>query len=135
MKKHLIAASVSSIVLVLFAYLCLIIMPNLPESIVEDYFKPSFTNDENRNLLYFIQPIVLAFALSWFWTRFKESFAGNWMLKGLELGLVYALIASLPAMILLYSAIDVTAVTVGTWLLYSFAQATIAGEISARIDP
>ncbi|QGW27798.1 hypothetical protein [Phnomibacter ginsenosidimutans] len=135
MKKHLIAATVSSIALVLFAYLCLIIMPNLPESIVEDYFSPSFVNDESRNLLYFVQPIVLSFALSWFWTRFKDSFAGNWMLKGLELGLVYALIASLPAMILLYSAIDVTAMTVGTWLLYSFAQATIAGEISARIDP
>lgn len=135
MKKHLIAATVSSIALVLFAYLCLIIMPNLPSSVVEDYFSPSFVNDESRNLLYFVQPIVLAFALSWFWTRFKESFAGNWMLKGLELGVVYALIASLPAMILLYSAIDVTAMTVATWLLYSFAQATIAGEISARIDP
>jgi hypothetical protein len=134
MKKHLIAATVSSIVLVLFAYLCLIIMPNLPESFVEDYFSPSFVNDENRNLLYFVQPIVLAFGLSWFWTRFKGSFAGNWVLKGLELGVVYVLIASLPAMILLYSAIDVSATTVGTWLLYSFAQATIAGEISARID-
>lgn len=135
MKKHLIAAVITSIVLVIFAYVCLIIMPKLPSSLVEDYFKPSFVNDENRNMLYFVQPVVLGFALSWFWTRFKDSFAGNWVLKGLELGMVYAVIASLPAMILLFSAIDVSAATVGTWLLYSFAQATIAGEISARIDP
>ncbi|MCU0396294.1 MAG: hypothetical protein MUF29_10315, partial [Chitinophagaceae bacterium] len=83
----------------------------------------------------FVQPVVLAFALSWFWTRFKDSFAGNWMLKGLELGLVYVLIASLPAMILIYSWMNVSVATIGSWLLYSFAQATIAGEISARIDP
>jgi hypothetical protein len=135
MKKHLIAAAVSSIVLLVFAYLCLMIMPNLPESMVEDYFSPSFVNDESRNLFYFVQPVVLAFALSWFWTRFKDSFAGNWMLKGLELGLVYVLIASLPAMILIYSWMNVSVATIGSWLLYSFAQATIAGEISARIDP
>lgn len=135
MKKHLIAAAISSIALLVFAFLCLFIMPKLPESMLEDYFKPAFVNDESRNLFYFVQPVVLAFALSWFWTRFKDSFAGNWMLKGLELGVVYALIASLPAMILLFSAIDVSMATIGTWLLYSFAQATIAGEISARIDP
>lgn len=135
MKKHLIAAAVTSIVLLVFAYLCLLIMPNLPEAMLEDYFSPAFVNDENRNLFYFVQPVVLAFALSWFWTRFKDSFAGNWALKGLELGVVYVLVASLPAMILLFSAINVSAATVGTWLLYSFAQATIAGEISARIDP
>jgi hypothetical protein len=135
MKKHLIAAAVTSIVLLVFAYLCLLIMPKLPESMLEDYFSPAFVNDENRNLFYFVQPVVLAFALSWFWTRFKDSFAGNWALKGLELGVVYVLVASLPAMILLFSAINVSATTVGTWLLYSFAQATIAGEISARIDP
>jgi hypothetical protein len=135
MKKHLIAAAVTSIVLLVFAYLCLLIMPKLPEAMLEDYFSPAFVNDENRNLFYFVQPVVLAFALSWFWTRFKDSFAGNWALKGLELGVVYVLVASLPAMILLFSAINVSAATVGTWLLYSFAQATIAGEISARIDP
>lgn len=135
MKKHLIAAAVSSIALLVFAYLCLLIMPKLPPSMIEDYFKPAFVNDESRNMFYFVQPVVLAFALSWFWTRFKDSFGGNWVLKGLELGVVYALVATLPAMILLLSAIDVTLGTIGTWLLYSFAQATIAGEISARIDP
>jgi hypothetical protein len=135
MKKHLIAAAVTSIVLLVFAYLCLLIMPKLPDAMLEDYFSPAFVNDENRNLFYFVQPVVLAFALSWFWTRFKESFAGNWALKGLELGVVYVLVASLPAMILLFSAINVSAATIGTWLLYNFAQATIVGEISARIDP
>jgi hypothetical protein len=48
---------------------------------------------------------------------------------------VYALIATLPAMILLFSAIDIPLKTVGTWFLYGFMQAFIVGEISARIDP
>lgn len=135
MKKHLIAASVTSVVLVVFAYFCLRLMPILLPTMVEDYFSPAFVNDATRNALYFVQPVVLAFGLSWFWTRFKDSFAGNWALKGLELGVVYVLIATIPAMILLYSAINVSAQTVGTWMLYGFLQASIAGEISARIDP
>lgn len=135
MKKHLLAAGVSGIVLLVFAYACLLLMPVLLPSLVEDYFSPAFVNEESRNLLYFVQPFILALGLSWFWNRFKGSFKGNWVLKGVELGLVYVAIATLPAMILVYSAIDISLQTVLTWLAYGFLQAFIVGEISARIDP
>ena len=135
MKKHLIAAGVSGVVLLAFAFGCLLLLPRLAPSLAEEYFGPIFSNDPSRNLLFFIQPFVLALGISWFWTRFKGSFRGIWMLNGLELGLVYVAMATLPAMMLIFSAISISLSTVLTWLVYGFLQATISGEIAARLDP
>jgi hypothetical protein len=46
---------------------------------------------------------------------------------------VYLIIATLPIMVLLFSAIDVSLTVIGTWLLYGFLQGTIAGLIFARM--
>ncbi len=135
MKKHLIAAAVSSVALLVFAYVGLLLLPKLPPAMIEDYFSETFTPEKSRNIFFYVQPIVLAFSLAWFWNRFKTSFRGNWILKGLELAFVYSLIATLPAMILSYSAINVTLPTISTWFAYCFFQSFIVGEISARIDP
>lgn len=135
MKKHLIAASVSGVVLLAFAFVCLLLLPRLAPALAEEYFGPIFTNAPSRNMLFFIQPFVLALGISWFYTKFKGSFRGTWMLKGLEMGVVYVAIATLPAMMLIFSAISISLSTVLTWLLYGFLQATIAGEIDARLNP
>ncbi len=54
-------------------------------------------------------------------------------MQGIEMALIYAAIATLPSLIILYSAIDVTLLTVASWLLYGFFQALIAGIIFSRM--
>jgi hypothetical protein len=76
---------------------------------------------------------VLAFALAWFWNRFKDLFVGNLFFRGLEFGFVYAIIATIPIMVLIFSAIDVSLAVIGSWVLYGFLQGTIAGLIFARL--
>jgi hypothetical protein len=133
MKKVLTSGLVASLVLLAFAYLCLQLMPILLLSVSFEYFNPVFINDPFRNAFYFLHPIVLAFALAWFWNRFKGIFVGNLIARGLEFGFVYLIIATLPIMVLLFSAIDVSLTVIGTWLLYGFLQGTIAGLIFARM--
>ncbi|MFN4285403.1 MAG: hypothetical protein ACK4E8_05505 [Lacibacter sp.] len=133
MKKILVPGVLLSAVLLVFAFLCLWMMPMLLPQIAEEYYNPAFVNDPARNAWYYVQPVVLAFGLSWFWSRFKQQLTGNWFFQGLEMGLIYLVIATVPAMILTYSAIDVTLHVIGTWILYGFLQATIAGLICARL--
>ncbi|WP_235884403.1 hypothetical protein [Pedobacter hiemivivus] len=78
---------------------------------------------------------VISFALSWFWDRFKGLFNGAFILRGLEFGSVYALVALLPVMWITFSAMDITALMVLSWFLYGFAQAIIAGILFAKFNP
>lgn len=133
MNKILTSGLVAALLLLAFAYLSLMLMPILLPYLAEEYYKPVFVNDETRNLLYFVHPVVLAFALAWFWNRFKELFVGNLFFRGLEFGLVYAIIATIPIMVLIFSAIDVSLGVIGSWILYGFLQGTIAGLVFARL--
>ncbi len=133
MNKILTSGLVAALLLLAFAYLSLMLMPILLPYLAEEYYKPVFVNDETRNLLYFVHPVVLAFALSWFWNRFKDLFVGNLFFRGLEFGFVYAIIATIPIMVLIFSAIDVSLAVIGSWVLYGFLQGTIAGLIFARL--
>lgn len=133
MKKVLVPGILLSVVLLLFAFLCLWLMPIVLPKVAEEYYNPSFVNDPARNAWYYVQPVVLAFGLSWFWSRFKQVLTGNWFFQGLEMGLIYLVIATIPAMVLTFSAIDVSLQVIGTWILYGFLQATLAGLIFARL--
>ncbi|MFY7879168.1 MAG: hypothetical protein ACOVP6_03805 [Lacibacter sp.] len=133
MNKILTSGLVAALLLLAFAYLSLMLMPILLPYLAEEYYKPVFVNDETRNLLYFVHPVVLAFALAWFWNRFKDLFVGNLFFRGLEFGFVYAIIATIPIMVLIFSAIDVSLAVIGSWVLYGFLQGTIAGLIFARL--
>jgi hypothetical protein len=108
-------------------------MPILLPKVAEEYYNPAFVNDETRNMLYYLHPVVLAFGLAWFWNRFKSLLKGNALMQGIEMALIYAAIATMPSLLILYSAIDVTLLTVGSWLLYGFFQALIAGIIFSRM--
>jgi hypothetical protein len=74
-------------------------------------------------------------ALSWFWERFKGLFKGFFIIRGLEFGFVYAMVALVPVMWITFSALDVTVLMVITWLIYGFVQAVIAGIIFAIMNP
>lgn len=133
MKKIISSGFVVSLVLLAFAYLCLLVMPILLPKVAEEYYNPAFVNDESRNLLYYVHPIVLAFGLAWFWNRFKSLLKGNALMQGIEMALIYVAIATVPSLLITYSAIDVSLITVGSWLLYGFFQALIAGIIFSRM--
>jgi hypothetical protein len=133
MNKILRSGLVASVVLLAFAYICLLIMPVLLPKVAEEYYNPAFVNDESRNMLYYVHPVVLAFGLAWFWNRFKSLLKGNALMQGIEMALIYAAIATLPSLIILYSAINVSLLTVGSWLLYGFFQALIAGVIFSKM--
>lgn len=133
MNKIIRAGIVAAFILLLLAYASIELLPLILPALAEEYYKPVFVNNTIRNLFYFVHPVVLAFALAWFWNRFKGLLNGNWLIQGLEMGLIYLIVAILPSMIIIYSAIDVTLVTVLTWLFYGFVQGTIAGFVFARM--
>jgi len=133
MKKIISSGFVVSLVLLAFAYLCLLVMPILLPKVAEEYYNPAFVNDESRNLLYYVHPIVLAFGLAWFWNRFKSLLKGNALMQGIEMALIYVAIATIPSLLITYSAIDVSLLTISSWLLYGFLQAIIAGIIFSRM--
>ncbi len=133
MNKILSAGAIAAAVLLALAFLSIKVLPIVMPAVAEEYYKPVFINDETRNLFYFVHPVILAFALSWFWNRFKGVLNGNWLMQALEMGFIYLIVATLPAMIIIYSAIDVSLITIGTWLLYGFIQGTVAGVVFARM--
>ena len=133
MKKIISSGFVVSLVLLAFAYLCLLVMPILLPKVAEEYYSPAFVNDESRNLLYYVHPVVLAFGLAWFWNRFKSLLKGNALMQGIEMALIYVAIATIPSLLITFSAIDVSFLTIISWLVYGFFQALIAGIIFSRM--
>lgn len=133
MNKIITAGLVAAVALLALAFLSIKLLPFVMPAVAEEYYKPVFVNDETRNLFYFVHPVVLAFALSWFWNRFKGVLNGNWLLQALEMGFIYLIVATLPAMLIIYSAIDVSLTTIGTWLVYGFVQGAIAGIVFSRM--
>lgn len=133
MKKIISSGFVASLVLLAFAYLCLLVMPILLPKVAEEYYSPAFVNDESRNLLYYVHPVILAFGLAWFWNRFKKLLKGNALMQGIEMALIYVAIATIPSLLITFSAIDVSFLTIISWLVYGFFQALIAGIIFSRM--
>lgn len=111
-------------------YLTILVFPG----VAEQYYNPVFRSGGERNMLFYLHPFILGLALAWFWERFKGQFSGSFLFRGLELGLVYAVVAILPAMWITFSAIDVSLTMVVTWLLYGFVQASVAGVIFAKLN-
>lgn len=103
--------------------------------LAEEYYNPVFRSGGSRDGLFYIHPFIVGMALSWFWDRFKAQFAGPGWLKGLEIGLVYGMVAMVPTMWMTFSAIDVSLLMVLTWLTYGVIQAMVAGLILARLNP
>jgi hypothetical protein len=101
-----------------------------------DYLSPVFNSGGgDRYFFFYSHPFVLALALSWFWERFKSLFEGVFILRGLEFGLIYAVVALLPLLWITYGAWDVSFLMIGTWWLYGLFQASVAGIVFAKLNP
>lgn len=135
MKLITIKMLVAGIILLVISYLALFLMVNLVPSLAEQYYDPMFSFEGSKSWLFFIHPFIISFALAWFWKRFKELFHGSRWWRGTEVGLFYGLIAVVPSMWMIYSALNISLPMVITWAIYGVLQAVIAGIISAHINP
>lgn len=105
----------------------------LPDMAME-YFGPAFISEMQRNLLYYIHPFIIGIGLSWLWHRLRIGAGGAVFVNSLKFGLAYAAVATLPYMLLIYSAIDVSLPVVITWLLFGYAEAVIASLVLYRLN-
>ena len=135
MKKFLIKGFIAGAVLLAFSYAALYLVVNFFPAMAEQYYDPVFSLDEEKAILYFAHPFILSFALAWFWRRFKGLYHGPFWWRGIELGLSYGLIATLPSMWITFSSLSVSFGLVLTWLLYGVFQAIVVGIIFAKISP
>ncbi|WP_242457689.1 hypothetical protein [Pedobacter sp. BS3] len=135
MKKILTTGFAAGIILFVISYgILYLAIKFFPEFFVA-YNNPLFNSDGSRDVLFYLHAFIISLALAWFWDRFKRLFHGTFIVRGIEFGFVYAIIALLPVMWITFSALDITVSMVVSWFVYGFLQAVIAGMIFARINP
>jgi len=103
--------------------------------IADEYFSPVFRKAGETDWTFYAHPFILAFALKWFWERYKGIFEGGVLLRAIEVALVYSIVALLPILWLTYSAIDVSFKMIVTWFIYGFVQSFAAGLVFAKLNP
>ncbi len=135
MNKLLIKGFVAGVILLIFSYLALYLVVTFFPRLAEEYYNPVFSLEGDKTILYFIHPFILSFTLAWFWGRFKSLFTGPFWWRGIEMGLVYGLIATLPSMWITFSSLAVSISLVFTWFLYGVFQAIVVGIVYAKISP
>ena len=135
MKKLIISIVVSTLVLLLLSFVMLYCSIYFFPDVTAEYLSPVFRSAGKIDWMYFAHPLVSSIALKWFWERYKNIFTGNIFLKGLEVALVYGVVAMIPVLWLTFSAIDISVKMVLTWLLYGFIQSFAAGIVFAKLNP
>lgn len=136
MKKAISAVIVSGIILLLVSFALLYAMVAIFPQQAEEYYSPVFRwSNAGTDWMFYAHPFVLSIALKWFWERYKEILPGGKFMKALELAFVYGIVAMLPVLWLTFSAIDISALMVLSWLGYGILQAFVAGLVFATLNP
>ena len=135
MKRIISSGLIAGVVLLILSVLALYATIWFFPTLASQYYDPAFDNQSGRYLIYYAHPFVIALALAWFWDRFKGTLKGSYLGKGIEFGLIYALIAIFPVLWLTYSALAVSLAMVGTWLVFGLLQGVIAGLLFEKFNP
>ena len=135
MKKILKAGLIAGIVLFVVSYGGLFLAITFFPEVFVMYNNPLFNSDGSRDILFYLHAFIISFALSWFWERFKGLFMGSTLVRALQFGCVYALVALLPVMWITFSSLDITIVMVASWFFYGLFQAVVAGILFAKVNP
>jgi hypothetical protein len=135
MKRILRSGLIAGIILFIVSYGGLYLSIRFAPELFVTYNNPLFNSDGSRDILFYMHAFIISFALSWFWERFKILFHGNFVMRGVEFGSVYGIVALLPVMWITFSSLDITVVMVISWFLYGLFQAILAGIIFAKINP
>ena len=135
MKKIIIPGIVAGFVLLALSvgglYATLWFFPG----IAMQYFDPAFDMQSSRVMIYYLHPFIIAMALSFFWGRFKAVLTGSFLTRGIEFGLIYAMVAVFPMMWLIYGAMSVSIEMLATWFILAVLQGLIAGLIFEKLNP
>ena len=135
MKKVITSGLVSGVVLLIFSIVGLYVTMWVFPDLAMQYFQPTFNEQASRIMLYLIHPFIIAMALAWFWNRVKTTLVGSFLTRGIAFGFLYALIATLPAMWLVYSSITVSLLMVTTWFVFGVFQGIICGLVCEKLNP
>ena len=135
MKKAIVVGFVAGVLVLLVSIGMLYTSIYLLTDITDEYFSPVFRSSGASDWLFYAHPFVLSYALKWFWERYKGIFEGSVVLRAIEVALVYGVVAMMPVLWLTFSAINVSFSMIGTWFLYGFVQAFVAGLIFAKYNP
>lgn len=135
MKRIISSGLIAGVVLLILSVLALYATIWFFPTLASQYYDPAFDNQSGRYLIYYAHPFVIAMALAWFWDRFKGALKGSYLTRGIEFGLIYALIAIFPVLWLTYSALAVSLAMVGTWLVFGLLQGVIAGLLFEKFNP
>ena len=135
MKKIIIAGLVAGGLLLILSVLGIYTTIWFFPKLAVQYFDPAFNTESGRVMLYYVHPFIVSMALSWFWNRFKGVLTGSFITRGIEFGIIYTLIATLPVMVLIYSAMNVSLAIVATWFVLALIQGTVAGLVFEKMNP
>jgi len=84
-------------------------------------------------LLYFAYPFLLGIILAWFWQKTKSIFGEN-IKGGINFGVVYWAITSIPGMFITYSSFQVSLLLVISWSVAGLIGAVLAGIVFVKLD-
>ena len=135
MKKVITSGLLAGVVLLILSVVGLFATIWLFPALAMQYYDPAFDSQSGRYMIYYAHPFVIGLALAWFWDRFKGALKGSFFAKGIEFGLIYALIALFPIMWLTYSALSVSLAMVATWWGFGLLQAVVAGLVFEKTNP
>jgi hypothetical protein len=135
MKKIILSGLLAGVVLLILSIVSLYVTIWAFPTLAAQYYDPAFDTQAGRYMIYYAHPFVIALALSWFWNRFKGVLTGGFLTRGIEFGLVYALIAIFPVMWLIYSAMSVSLAMVATWWVFGLLQGMVAGLVFEKLNP
>ena len=135
MNKVFLAWIVSGIVMLILGIGMVFAGIYLFPKVANEYFSPVFRKAGEADWTFYVHPFILAFALTWFWGRYKGIFKGGALLRALEVASVYSIVALLPILWLTFSAIDVSLKIIITWFIYGFVQSFAAGIVFAKLNP
>lgn len=135
MNKFLYSALAAGITLLIFSFLALFFTINFLPDYSSYFYTDVFWPSGLRAIMFYLHPFILSFALAWFWNRFKDRLQGGAFNRGLELGIIFLLVAILPLMWMTFSSLDLEAPQIISWSIYGFVQAVIAGYVLARVNP
>ena len=135
MKKIITTGLIAGAILSVLSYGGLFLAIKFFPTLFTEYNNPLFNSTGTRDVLFYMHAFIISFALSWFWDRFKTLLKGPFILRGLEFGLIYSLVALLPVMWISFSSLDITLAMVFSWFIYGFIQAITAGLIFSKLNP
>lgn len=136
MKKAIISILIAGLAVLAVSMILLYVVIYFMPGVMEEYYNDVFRSSSfQTDWMFYVHPFVLSISLYWFWDRFKEKLSGSWVLKALEISLVYCIVAMLPVLWLTFSAINISIIMVITWLGFGAFQAFIAGLVFVKQNP